>query len=72
MKLLTEKQAAKIMQCSPATLYRLRKDQTIRHYRKLGRLIRYTEQDIALNVEDMNACKPTPVAHRPVTEARFG
>ena len=72
MKLLTEKQAAKMMQCSPATLYRLRRDKTIRHYRKLGRLIRYTEQDIALNVEDMKAFKPSPVAHRPVSEARFG
>lgn len=72
-KLFTEADAAKVMDCSPITLYRRRKDKTIRHhYRQLGRLIRYTQEDIDLNIEEMSALRPSPVSQRPVTEARFG
>jgi len=72
MKLFTEKEAAKQIRCSVATLYRGRREKTIRHYRKIGRLIRYTQDDINQIVEDSKAFKPSPVAHRPVSEARFG
>lgn len=71
-KLFTEVQAAEQMQCSAITLYRKRKDKEIRHYRKLGRLIRYTQEDIDQNIADMAAFRPAPVSQRPVTEARFG
>lgn len=72
IKLFTEAQAAKLMDCSAITLYRRRKENKIRHYRKNGRLIRYTEEDIARNIADMAANQPMPVSQRPVTEARFG
>jgi hypothetical protein len=72
LKLFTEAQAAKLMDCSAVTLYRRRKENKVRHYRKNGRLIRYTEEDIALNIADMAANRPSPVSTRPVTEARFG
>jgi excisionase family DNA binding protein len=72
MKLFTEKQAAKQMQCSVTTLYRKRKAKEIRHYRKLGRLVRYTQEDIDLIIEESKAFRPSPVVQRPATEARFG
>ena len=72
IKLFTEAEAAKLMDCSAVTLYRRRKENKIRHYRKNGRLIRYTQEDINQNIADMAANRPTPVAQRPVTEARFG
>jgi predicted DNA-binding transcriptional regulator AlpA len=72
LKLFTEAQAAKEMTISAATLYRRRKDNQVRHYRKIGRLIRYTEEDIRLNLEDLKAFRPSVVSQRPVTEARFG
>lgn len=71
-KLFTEAEAAKQMDCSPVTLWRRRKENKIRHYRKNGRLIRYTQEDINQNIADMAANRPSPVAQRPVTEARFG
>lgn len=71
-KLFTEAQAARQMDCSPNTLYRRRKENKIRHYRKNGRLIRYTQEDIDLNIADMAANRPSPVGQRPVAEARFG
>lgn len=72
-KLFTEEQAAELMQCSAITLYRKRRDKTIRHYRKIGRLVRYTQEDIDRNIEEAGAFRPTPVINqRPVTEARFG
>lgn len=72
IKLFTEAEAAKQMDCSPITLWRRRKENKIRHYRKNGRLIRYTQEDIDLNIEEMSACRPTPVAQPRVSEARFG
>jgi hypothetical protein len=71
-KLFTEAEAAKQMDCSAITLYRRRKENKIRHFRKNGRLIRYTEEDIAQNIADMAANRPSPVAQRSITEARFG
>ena len=71
-KLFTEAEAAKQMDCSVVTLWRRRKENKIRHYRKNGRLIRYTQEDINRNIEEMAACRPTPVVQRPVSEARFG
>jgi excisionase family DNA binding protein len=72
IKLFTEAEAAEQMTISAITLYRKRKAREIRHYRQIGRLIRYTQEDIAQNVEDMKAFKPSPVSRQPVTEARFG
>ena len=72
LKLFTEAEAAKQMQCSAITLYRRRKENKIRHYRKNGRLIRYTQEDIDQIVEEMKAFRPSQIAPRPVTEARFG
>ena len=71
-KLFTEAEAAKLMDCSAVTLYRRRKENKIRHYRKNGRLIRYTEEDINQNIAEMAANRPSPVAQSRVTEARFG
>lgn len=71
-KLFTEAEAAKEMTVSPASLYRWRKEGTLRHYRQLGRLIRYTAEDIQQNLEDRKAYQPKPAGPRPVTEARFG
>lgn len=71
-KLFTEAEAAKELGCSPVTLYRRRKANELRHYRKNGRLIFYTREDIENNLADMKACQPKPVAQRPVSEARFG
>lgn len=71
-KLFTEAEAAKQMDCSPITLWRRRKENVVRHYRKNGRLIRYTQEDIDNNIADMKAFQPKPVAQRSVSEARFG
>lgn len=71
-KLFTETEAAKLMDCSAITLYRRRKANEIRHYRKNGRLIRYTQEDIDNNIADMKAFQPKPVELRSVAEARFG
>lgn len=71
-KLFTEAEAAKELGCSAITLYRRRKANEIRHYRKNGRLIRYTPEDIKLILEDMKAFQPKPVELRPVSGARFG
>lgn len=71
-KVFTEAEAAEQMNCSAATLYRRRRDKIVRHYRKNGRLIGYTQEDIDQNIADMNACQPKPVVQRPVAEARFG
>lgn len=71
-KLFTEAEAAKLMDCSAITLWRRRKANEIRHYRKNGRLIRYTQEDIDNNIADMQAYQPKPVELRPVSEARFG
>lgn len=72
IKLFTEAEAAKQMDCSVVTLWRRRKENKIRHYRKNGRLIRYTQEDINQNIEDMKAARPTPISQKPPTEARFG
>jgi excisionase family DNA binding protein len=72
IKLFTEAEAAKLMDCSAVTLYRRRKENKIRHYRKNGRLIRYTEEDIHQNIAEMAANRPSPVVQSRVTEARFG
>lgn len=72
IKLFTEAQAAAQMGCSVVTLWRRRKENKLRHYRKNGRLIRYTQEDINQNIEEMKACRPTPIVQRPVSEARFG
>lgn len=71
-KLFTEAEAAKELTVSAATLYRWRKEKRVRHYRQLGRLIRYTPEDIEQNLEDMKAYQPKPIAQRSVSEARFG
>lgn len=71
-KLFTEAEAAKQMDCSVVTLWRRRKENKIRHYRKNGRLIRYTQEDINQNIEEMKATRPSLVAQRPVEDARFG
>lgn len=71
-KLYTEAEAAEFLGCSAATLWRRRKEHKIRHYRKNGRLIRYTREDIDKNLEDMKAYQPKLVTQRPVSEARFG
>lgn len=71
-KLFTEAEAAELLGCSAVTLYRRRKVGEIRHYRKNGRLIRYTREDIDLNLEGMKAYQPKPVVQRPVSEGRFG
>lgn len=71
-KLFTEAEAAKQMDCSQITLWRRRKANEVRHYRKNGRLIRYTQEDIDNNIADMKAFQPKPVAPSRVSEARFG
>jgi excisionase family DNA binding protein len=71
-KLFTEAEAAKELTVSAVTLYRWRKERRIRHYRQLGRLIRYTPEDIQQNLEDMKAYQPKPIVQRSVSEARFG
>lgn len=72
IKLFTEAEAAKQMDCSVVTMWRRRKENKIRHYRKNGRLIRYTQEDINRNIEEMGTARPTPVAQSRVSEARFG
>lgn len=72
IKLFTEAEAAKQMTISASKLYLMRKKKEIRHWRKIGRLVRYTQDDINQNIADLAACRPMPVAQRPVTEARFG
>lgn len=72
VKLFTEAEAAQQMTCSAITLWRRRKENKIRHYRKIGRLIRYTQEDIDQIIEESKAFRPAPISHRPVTEARFG
>lgn len=71
-KLFTEAEAAEQMTISAITLWRRRKENQIRHYRKIGRLIRYTQEDIDQIIEESKAFRPAPISQRPVTEARFG
>lgn len=71
-KLFTEEEAAQQMSCSAITLWRRRKENKIRHYRKIGRLVRYTQDDIDQIIEESKAFRPAPISQRPVTEARFG
>ena len=71
-KLFTEQEAAKQMTVSAVTLYRKRKAKEIRHWRQIGRLIRYTQDDIDQNIAELAAYRPTPVSQRSVAEARFG
>jgi excisionase family DNA binding protein len=71
-RLFTEAEAAKQMTCSAITLWRRRKENKIRHYRKIGRLVRYTQEDIDQIIEESKACRPAPISQRSVTEARFG
>lgn len=70
-KVFKESQAAQMMDVSAATLSRWRRDRKIRHWRQMGRVIRYTQEDIDLNLAEMSALRPRPV-ERSVTEARFG
>lgn len=71
-KVFTEEQAAKQMQISGETLGRWRREGTIRHYRQLGRLIRYTPEDIDLIIAERASTRPHPVNEQRLSEARFG
>lgn len=71
-KVYKEGDAAKIMEVSAGTLARWRRGRKIRHWRQRGRVIRYTTEDIQLNLDDMAAMRPKPVSQSPVSEARFG
>lgn len=71
-KLFTEAEAAKQMNISAISLYRRRKEEKARHFRKIGRLIRYTQEDIDRNIAEFGTMRLTPVSQSSVTEARFG
>lgn len=71
-KVLTEEQAAKQMLISGGTLGRWRREGKIRHYRQMGSLIRYTPEDVDLNIAERAANRPKVVSPSPVSEARFG
>lgn len=71
-KLFTEEEAAKQMSISAISLYRRRKEKKAKYYRKIGRLIRYTQEDIDRNIAEFGTMRPTPVSQPQVTEARFG
>ena len=71
IKVVREAQAARLMGVSQATLSRWRREKKIRHWRQRGRIIRYTPEDIDLNIAEMDAMRPR-VIERSVTEARFG
>ena len=71
-KVFREEQAAAMMTISPQTLARWRREGKIRHYRQLGRLIRYTQEDVDANIAETSNVRPRVMEVRPVTEARFG
>ena len=60
------------MDISPQTLARWRREGKIRHYRQLGRLIKYTPEDVDANIAETSNVRPRIMEVRPVTEARFG
>lgn len=71
-KVFREDQAARLMDISPQTLARWRREGKIRHYRKMGRLIKYTPEDVDANIADTANARPRLIEQRPVSEARFG
>lgn len=71
-KVFREAQAAKLMDISPQTLARWRREGKVRHYRKFGRLIKYTLEDVDANIAETSNVRPRLMEARPVTEARFG
>lgn len=71
-KVFNEEYAAKQMGISPQTLGRWRREGIVRHYRKLGRLRRYTQEDIDANIAETDAARPQLVTPSSVSEARFG
>jgi len=71
-EILSEQEAAEMLNVSAGTLYRWRRDGKVKHYRQMGRLIRYTPEDIENNLADFAAEDPKPVTSQSVTKARFG
>ena len=73
-KVFTESEAAKQMLVGASTLATWRRKGYIRYYRRLGRLIRYTPDDIERNLEERSSMRPRPVDsnERRLQEARFG
>lgn len=71
VKLFTEAEAAKQLDVSEGTLARWRRTHYIRHWRQMGRLVRYTQEDINQNLLERHGSRPQLV-ERPVSEARFG
>lgn len=72
LEVLSEQQAAEQLGVSVGTLYRWRKSGKVKHYRQMGRLIRYLPEDIANSMADFASSGPKPVTSQNVTEARFG
>lgn len=70
--LLTERQAAELLHVSVDTLRRLRKYRTIGYY-KIGRRIRYTEENISvyINKQKVDPCERT-ARNDPVNSATTG
>lgn len=70
-KLFEEPEVAKMLGVSSQTLAKWRRDGKVRHYRKVGRLKKYTQEDIDNNIAEMAANRPQPVSS-PVENVRFG
>lgn len=71
VKLFSEAEAAKQLTVSAPTLARWRRERRIRHWRQLGRLVRYTQEDIDANLAETSSVRPSVVSS-PVVDARFG
>ncbi len=71
-EIFSEQEAAEQMNVSAGTLYRWRKSGRVKHYRQMGRLIRYLPEDIENNLSDFAAKDPKPVNVPNVAKARFG
>ncbi len=71
-KVFSEKQAAEQFDVSEGTLARWRREGKVRHYRQMGRLIKYLPEDIERNLADFAASSPKAFSGQNVTEARFG
>lgn len=72
-KLLNETEAAKMLDVHPETLARLRRERKIPSWRKIGRRVKYTPEDVERAIASfgrgshVEAC-----SDRKVLQARFG
>lgn len=72
-KTLTEAQAATLIGIHPETLARLRRDRKIPSWRKIGRRVKYTQEDVDRAIASFGTGSHfESVSEGKVLEARFG